>query len=537
MRTADRTSVLVLSLTLAALLLTASGAEAGCGCSKPPPAVAAVRPHFASPGHDVTLIADGLVVGSPYVATFHAFDGAEESVDGVAVSKRDFADGVVKTQLVVAAPDLAPGPATITVTPLGGGGTILQIAAEDFTLLQAPLPLAETNGKIEAQCYQAAVSSGGTVYFPFDVSDVAQEMIFEGRAGGYRLTFHAEDIVIYNTQGVTMQLLDPDVVGLYTIDDGSDAEESSGSGESNALQRSSHDKWNAGNRSFRMTYDRHEFLTYNALHEDDPGHAPDPTDRDWHVDGSRHFDHHHIVLAIQGLIDQTTPPTPGETPPFTFRVKRRLGSGDSGPNENTVLQWSAGCTMHPAHPVKMTAPACSATPFAGCRSPLVSRSTRLEITDKAKDSQDALAWKWANGQRTPAGSFGDPLQTDGMTLCLYDESGATPVLVFEAGMPPNEGCNDSGERPCWKASRNGYLYAKNDGKPAGIVDLTAKPGKDGRAHVLVKGRGEDLALPALPLGLPVRAQLQSITGQCWAAVFGPTGVNRNDATRFRGRAD
>lgn len=537
MRMANRTSLLVPFLTLAAaLLLPARGVEAGCGCSKPPPAVSAVRPHFASPGNDVTLIAEGLMSGSPYVVTFQAFDGAEASVDGVAVDKRDFADGVVKTQLVVAAPDLAPGPATITVTPFGGGATVLEIPAEDFTMLQAALPLAESNGETEAQCYRAAVSSGGTVYFSLDLSDIVQEMIFEGRAGGYRLTFHAGDIVIYNTQGVTMQLLDPNVVGLYTIDDAPDAEDGP-EDDSDALARSSNDEWNAGNRSFRMTYDRHEFLTYEALHVNDPGHAIDPTDPDWHVDGSRHFEHYHIVLAIQGLVDQATPPPPGETPSFTFRVKRRLGAGNSGPTENSVLQWSAGCTLHPEHPVKVTAPACSATPFVGCRSPLVSRSTRLEITDKVDDSQDTLAWKWANGQKTPAGSFGDPLQSDGMTLCLYDESGATPVLMFEAGMPPNEGCNDSGGRPCWKASRNGYRYAKKDRQPAGIGDLTAKPGEDGRAQLVVKGRGEHLTLPALPLGLPVRAQLQSITGQCWDALFGPTGANRNDATRFRGRAD
>lgn len=531
-----RMTDLVLLLILA-LLITARGAEAGCGCAKPPPAVAAVRPHFASPGSDVTLIAADLTAGVSYTATFRAFGGTEASVDGVAVSKRDFADGLVKTQLVVAAPDLAPGPATITVTPLGGGTTILQIAAEDFTLLQAPLPLAEANGKVEAQCYQAAVSSGGTVYFAFDVSDVAQQMIFEGRAGGYRLTFSAEDIVIYNTQGVTMQLLDPNVDGLYTIDDGPDAEDASELG-AHTLPRSAGDEWSADNRSFRMTYDRHEFVTYNTLHGDDPAHGLDPTDPDWHLDGSRHFDHHHIVLAIQGLIDKATPAAPGVTPPFTFRVKRRLGSGaNGGPTENSVLQWGPGCTLRPAHPVKVTAPPCSAAPFVGCRSPLTSRSTRLEITEKTKDSQDALAWKWANGQGTSAGSFGDPLQTDGMTLCLYDESGATPVLVFGAGVPPNEGCKAGGGQSCWKAIRNGYRYAKKDRRPAGIADLTAKSGKDGRAHLLVRGRGQHLTLPALPLGLPARAQLQSVTGQCWDAVFGPTGVNRNDATRFRGRAD
>jgi hypothetical protein len=532
----DRSALFACLLAVTALLSFPAGAEAGCGCAKPPPAVAPVRPHFASPGNAVTLIADGLVAGASYVATFHAFDGVEVSVDGVAVSKRDFADGVVKAQLVVAAPDLVPGPATITVTPLGGGAPLLQVAAEDFTMLQAALPLSETNGKTEAQCYRAAVANGGVVYFPFDISEIADEMIFEGRAGGYRLTFRPEDIVIYNTQGVTMQLLDPAVVGLYTIDDGPDVEDDS-TGTNESGPDSGTNEWDGSSRSFRLTYDRHEFRTYNALHVDDPGHAPDPTDPDWHVDGSRHFDHNHIVLAVHGLIDQTTPPPPGATPTFTFRVKRRLSSGSSGDQQNTILQWIPSCTLRPEHPVKVTAPGCSAAPFVGCRSPQNVRSTRLEVTDKSKNTQDTLVWKWANGQKTPIGSFGDPLDSDGMSLCLYDESGATPVLVFEAGLPPNQGCQNATDHACWKASRSSYRYLKKDGKPDGIADASAKPGTDGRAHVIVKGRGSHLTLPALPFSLPVRAQLQSATGQCWDAVFGQTGVNRNDPTRFRGRAD
>jgi len=521
---ADLTVVLALVLGVAGL--PARG-EAGCGCEKPPPPVAAIRPPFASPGDTVTLLAEGMVAGATYVATFRDWDGDELAVEGVAVDKRDFADGVVKTQLAVAAPALAPGPATVAVTPLAGGATLLEVPATDFTMLQASLPLPEAKGQTRASCYSAAVAMDGTVYFPLDISDVAEQMIFTGRAGGYRLTFDPEDVVIYNTQGVTMQLLDPAVVGLYTIDDAPDGEQAGPDAKS----------WGPTNRSFRMTYDRHEFVTYRDQHLTDPGREPDPTDPDWHLDGTRHYDHDHLVLAIHGLVDQTDPPAPGVTPPFTFRVKRMLANAAGGA-ENETIQWSAGCETPPVdRSAEVPPPSCGAAPFVGCRQPVRSRATRLQIKDKEKDARDSVAWKWAHGQETATGSFGDPAAEDGMVLCLYDESGNAPALIFEAGVPPNDGCDASSARSCWKGSPRGFSYRKKDGAPAGIAGVVLKPGANGRARVVVKGRGELLALPELPLALPVRAQLQSAIGQCWEATFDAAGVRTNTAMHFHGRAD
>jgi hypothetical protein len=53
--------------------------------------------------------------------------------------------------------------------------------------------------------------------------------------------------------------------------------------------------------------------------------------------------------------------------------------------------------------------------------------------------------------------------------------------------------------------------------------------------VQVNGKGVALALPALPLALPVTVRLRASTGECWAEVFTNAGVVTNTATRFTGK--
>jgi len=52
---------------------------------------------------------------------------------------------------------------------------------------------------------------------------------------------------------------------------------------------------------------------------------------------------------------------------------------------------------------------------------------------------------------------------------------------------------------------------------------------------LLKAKGRGLALPALPLTSPVRAQLQSRTGACWDAVY--SLPRKNDVTKFNAKSD
>lgn len=62
-----RTAVTVLSFLVMGVVSTP--AYAGCGCEKPAPAVAPVRPHATYAGTDVTLFHPGLQVGVTYAVT------------------------------------------------------------------------------------------------------------------------------------------------------------------------------------------------------------------------------------------------------------------------------------------------------------------------------------------------------------------------------------------------------------------------------------------------------------------------------------
>ena len=324
-----RPRTLMTLATLAALALRAIPAAAGCGCNKPPPPAASIRPGFASPGDAVTLFADGIRAGGMYTALFIGAKGAAV-VSGTAVLKRDLADGVVKPQLVVSAPAIRPGPAAVKVfvnkqsltdVIVNGGTKVLEVGSDQFTMLQAPVQLAEGDGETMVQCYRGAVGANNTVYIPVDISNIAQHMVFSGLAMNYPLTFNAQDIAIYNTQGFLMQLLGPDQAGIYAIDDPA--------GVPNSL---------------RLTYDRHEFVTYFDQHEHIGGLGLDPADPAWHSDGTRHVDHGHLVIAIHGLVASQNRPTPGLTPPFDLRITTALADGTTGVLANRTIQWSSACT-------------------------------------------------------------------------------------------------------------------------------------------------------------------------------------------------
>ena len=63
-----RTALTFIALT--ALTLRAIPADAGCGCNKPPPPAASVRPAFASPGDSVSLFSSRFERGRTYRVIF-----------------------------------------------------------------------------------------------------------------------------------------------------------------------------------------------------------------------------------------------------------------------------------------------------------------------------------------------------------------------------------------------------------------------------------------------------------------------------------
>jgi hypothetical protein len=98
-----------------------------------------------------------------------------------------------------------------------------------------------------------------------------------------------------------------------------------------------------------------------------------------------------------------------------------------------------------------------------------------------------------------------------------------------------------GAKPCWKAlgtppGSKGYKYVNKESNAEGVAKLILKPGEQGKAKAIAKAKGDDLDMPALPLALPVTAQLVATTGTCWSASFAPAGVLKNTTTVFAAKA-
>jgi len=199
----------ILGLALAALQPT--GAEAGCGCDKPPPPRAVIRPFVAHVDQMLTVFDDRVVPGAHYDVLFESTDGSADWSRGKGVALRDFADGQVRPQVKVRVGDVGMGPCRVTVYQQGA--PLLQVGGDQFTVAGRPVVLHDFRQNLVLSTYRAGVGSDGTVYIPVDVGQVNGGTTFTGSALGFPLAFGATDVAIYNDQGFLMQLLDPKIPG------------------------------------------------------------------------------------------------------------------------------------------------------------------------------------------------------------------------------------------------------------------------------------------------------------------------------------
>jgi hypothetical protein len=286
----------VAAMVMMVELVAPRAARAGCGCTKPPPPLAAVRPSVAWAGADVTLFHAALVAGQRYGLRFDSEQdgGATAFAVATAVAKRDLADGVTKPQLVAALPVLPIGPVRIRV--FAADATLIDVADDAFTVAPAPIGIPTGVGAYRFENYRAAVSRDGVVYLPLDFGDIQHARIFDAQAQGLPLRFESEDVAFWNVQGFLMQLLGQNMPGLFAIDSSS------------------------GPDSDVLRYSRHEFNTYFLQHGERASHAVDPTDGAWHLDGTHHIDHDHQVIAIDARLPNGDALPPGSTPRFTLVV-------------------------------------------------------------------------------------------------------------------------------------------------------------------------------------------------------------------------
>jgi 6-phosphogluconolactonase (cycloisomerase 2 family) len=167
--------------------------------------------------------------------------------------------------------------------------------------------------------------------------------------------------------------------------------------------------------------------------------------------------------------------------------------------------------------------------FSGCEPvPLASCRTAARTLLRVVAASRRVTWRWAQGEETAVEDLGNPANgSPHYAVCVYDESQPTASVAFRALAPAN---TFSGFPP-WKDILNGYAYRDTFRTPEGLLDMKLKARSAGRSLVTVKAVGANVAMPPLPLGLPVRVQVQSSTGECWEAVY--TSATQNGATGFR----
>jgi len=174
---------------------------------------------------------------------------------------------------------------------------------------------------------------------------------------------------------------------------------------------------------------------------------------------------------------------------------------------------------------------CAPAPDTGCKQVMrVPSKTRIWIHEKTP-AKNSIVWRWRHGDTTSLADFGDPRAVDAYALCLYD---ATPSLLFQASVPDAGVCANG--NPCWRqVAGRFYQYRNGQATPDGLTKVQLFPGIQGEARIIAKGRGVHLALPTLPLTLPILVQLQASNGSCWEASYSTSLAS--DAQEFIAGAD
>jgi hypothetical protein len=164
---------------------------------------------------------------------------------------------------------------------------------------------------------------------------------------------------------------------------------------------------------------------------------------------------------------------------------------------------------------------CPEAPPAGCFP--AGRSALVMKRSQETASVDALAWRW---RKDPSVESDVASSASAYVLCLYEGF----ALASETRISGS--CN---EESCWNVAdgtgrRSARRFTDNRGH-----GLPTRPREVGLSRILVRGRGTNLALPALPLDEagPIIVQLHRNDGAaCWEATY-TSPAPRNDSFEYR----
>lgn len=164
---------------------------------------------------------------------------------------------------------------------------------------------------------------------------------------------------------------------------------------------------------------------------------------------------------------------------------------------------------------------CSPQPLSDCTE-AVKAKVRIQ-----RGVENELLWQWGRATADKA-VFGNPVVGTPLALCLYEDQSLAASTVI----PPGGTCAGS---DCWKDLKKGYRF--KDAGGTGIASVKLREGA-GKAKILVRGEGTQLAVPALPLAPEAALTLQLVNprseGTCWESTFTAPAA-RNDFGSYKAR--
>jgi len=186
----------------------------------------------------------------------------------------------------------------------------------------------------------------------------------------------------------------------------------------------------------------------------------------------------------------------------------------AGQGSNTIYRITAGTPP----------PGCPPAPAAGCTA---TAKSGLKLKRPGDPSKSKMIWKWLNGPALSPGDFGDPESSTSYNVCLY---AGTSAAGIDLGIASVSG---------WASTATGFKYsdpsAPGDGVFKGLLRADSAGGK---SKLLVKARGANLDLGAMPLNLaaPLTVQLIRSDGpDCWEAVFPLSAISTDDGTQLKAK--
>ncbi len=168
-----------------------------------------------------------------------------------------------------------------------------------------------------------------------------------------------------------------------------------------------------------------------------------------------------------------------------------------------------------------------ATPMTGCLTGSVAGKGLLLLKDKDSDKSDKLVWKWIKGAATAVGDFGTPTVATDYLLCVYDKTGGEDTVLISMDIPSGAD---------WDGKATGFKYNDKTASSDGVKNAILKAGAEGKAKIIVKGKGVSLPMPDLSaLDLPLTVQLSNGT-TCWESVY-DGNVSKNEPDFFKAKPE